>query len=313
MVFLYSIRLEPKTRVDQEKMGTALSELARQDPTFTFNIDPDSGQTIIRGIEEQQLQSIVDRLVGEYAIEADVDKPAVAYRETIRRPAEAEGKYIRQTGGSGNYGHVKIRIEPNETGKGFEFIPDIKGGVVPSQYFEPVEQGIRRAMQGGVLAGYEIVDVKVTLFDGSYHEVDSNEMAFRIAGAIALKEAARKAAPVLLEPVMSVEVVVAEECMGAIIGDLNSRRGRIEGIEHRAGSQIVKANVPLSEMSGYANWIDSATRSRATCSMHFKRYEPKPGRGGFGDDEPLGTALLPKRPRPGNSPLRNSSRAEAES
>src|SRR5580704_16169234 len=271
-----SVAVEPKTKADQEKMGMALSKLAQEDPTFKVHTDPDSGQTIISGMGELHLEIIVDRMMREYKVEANVGKPQVAYRETIRKKAEAEGKYIRQTGGSGNYGHVKIRVEPNEAGKGFEFINDIKGGVVPKEYIKPTEQGIREALQGGVLAGYEIVDVKATLFDGSYHDVDSNEMAFKIAGSMAFKEAARKATPVLLEPVMSVEVVVPEEYMGTIIGDLNSRRGRIEGMEHRAGSQVIKANVPLSEMFGYATHMRSSTQGRANYSMHFNRYEEAP-------------------------------------
>ena len=270
------VAVEPKTKADQEKMGMALAKLAQEDPTFKVHTDPDSGQTIISGMGELHLEIIVDRMMREYKVEANVGKPQVAYRETIRKKAEAEGKYIRQTGGSGNYGHVKIRVEPNEPGKGFEFVNDIKGGVVPKEYIKPTEQGIREALQGGVLAGYEIVDVKATLYDGSYHDVDSNEMAFKIAGSMAFKEAARKATPVLLEPVMSVEVVVPEEYMGTIIGDLNSRRGRIEGMEHRAGSQVIKANVPLSEMFGYATHMRSSTQGRANYSMHFNRYEEAP-------------------------------------
>src|SRR6202051_2183673 len=271
-----SVAVEPKTKADQEKMGMALGRLAQEDPTFKVHTDPDSGQTIISGMGELHLEIIVDRMMREYKVEANVGKPQVAYRETIRKHSEAEGKYIRQTGGRGNYGHVKIRVEPNEPGKGFEFINDIKGGVVPKEYIKPTEQGIREALQGGVLAGYEIVDVKATLFDGSYHDVDSNEMVLKIAGSMAFKEAARKATPVLLEPVMSVEVVVPEEYMGTIIGDLNSRRGRIEGMEHRAGSQVIKANVPLSEMFGYATHMRSSTQGRANYSMHFNRYEEAP-------------------------------------
>ena len=234
------------------KDGNGAGETGAGRSTFRVHTDRDSGQTIISGMGELHLEIIVDRMMREYKVEANVGKPQVAYRETIRKSAEAEGKYIRQTGGSGNYGHVRIRLEPNEAGKGFEFINDIKGGVIPKEYIKPTEQGIKEALQGGILAGYEVVDVKATLYDGSYHDVDSNEMAFKIAGSMAFKEAARKASPVLLEPVMSVEVVVPEEYMGTIIGDLNSRRGRIEGMEHRAGSQVIKANVPLSEMFGYA-------------------------------------------------------------
>jgi elongation factor G len=247
----------------------------------------------------------------EYAVEVNAGKPEVAYRETIRKSAEAEGRYIRHTGGSGNYAHVNIRIEPNEPGKGFEFINDIKGGVIPSEYFQPIEQGIREAMRGGVLAGYEIIDVKVALFDGSFHDVDSNEMAFQIAGSIAFKEAARKAVPVVLEPVMTVEIVVPEQYTGSIVHDLNSRRGRIEGMEHRAGSQVIRADIPLSEMSGYANHIAAASGGRGTWSMHFKRYEQRPGSGGFGDGEEPGTPVA-KGPRPGNAPGGRTSRSEAE-
>ncbi|MGE5110442.1 MAG: elongation factor G [Acidobacteriaceae bacterium] len=271
-----SVAVEPKTKSDQEKMGVALGKLAQEDPTFRVSTDPDSGQTIIAGMGELHLEIIIDRMMREFNVQANVGKPQVAYRETIRKHSEAEGKYIRQTGGSGQYGHVKIRIEPNEAGKGYEFVNDIVGGTVPREYIKPVEQGIREAMEGGVLAGYEMVDVKATLYDGSYHEVDSNEMAFKIAASMAFKEAARRASPVLLEPVMSVEVVVPEEFMGTIIGDLNSRRGRIEGIEHRAGSQVIKAMVPLAEMFGYATNMRSSTQGRATYSMHFAHYEEAP-------------------------------------
>ncbi len=271
-----AVAVEPKTKGDQEKMGIALGKLAQEDPTFKVNTDPDSGQTIISGMGELHLEIIVDRMMREFNVQANVGKPQVAYRETIRKPSQAEGKYIRQTGGSGQYGHVRIRLEPNEAGKGYEFINEIVGGVIPKEFIKPVDQGIKEAMEGGVLAGYEMVDVKATLYDGSYHDVDSNEMAFKIAGSMAFKEAARKASPVLLEPVMSVEVVVPEEYMGTIIGDLSSRRGRIEGIEHRAGSQVIKAMVPLAEMFGYATNMRSNTQGRATFSMHFSRYEEAP-------------------------------------
>jgi elongation factor G len=270
-----SVAVEPKTKGDQEKMGIALSKLAQEDPTFKVHTDPDSGQTIISGMGELHLEIIVDRMMREFNVQANVGKPQVAYRETIRKPAEAEGKFIRQTGGRGQYGHVKIRIEPNPA-KGYEFEDEITGGVVPKEYIKPVNEGIREAMEGGVLAGYEMVDVKATLYDGSYHEVDSSEIAFKIAGSMAFKEAARRASPVLLEPVMSVEVVVPEEYMGDIIGDLNARRGRVEGMEHRAGSQVIRAHVPLSEMFGYATDMRSRTQGRATFSMHFARYEEAP-------------------------------------
>jgi len=271
-----SVAVEPKTKGDQEKMGLSLAKLAQEDPTFKVHTDPDSGQTIISGMGELHLEIIIDRMMREFSVEANVGKPQVAYRETIRRPAEAEGKYIRQTGGRGQYGHAKIRIEPVEPGKGYEFVNEIVGGSVPREYIKPIDQGIREAMEGGVLAGYEMVDLKATLFDGSYHEVDSSEMAFKIAGSMAFKEAARKASPVLLEPVMHVEVVVPEDFAGAIMGDLSSRRGRIEGMEHRAGSQVIKAIVPLAEMFGYATHMRSSTQGRATYSMHFARYEEAP-------------------------------------
>ncbi|HET8635544.1 MAG TPA: elongation factor G [Acidobacteriaceae bacterium] len=271
-----SVAVEPKTKGDQEKMGMALARLADEDPTFKVRTDEESGQTIISGMGELHLEILVDRMKREHKVEANVGEPRVAFRETIRKTSEAEGKYIRQTGGSGNYGHVKIRLEPNEPGKGFEFIDAIKGGVVPKEYIKPTEQGIREALHNGVLAGYEVVDFKATLYDGSYHDVDSNEMAFKIAGSMAFKEAARKASPVLLEPVMAVEVTVPEEHMGTIIGDINSRRGRIEGMEHVGGSQVIKAMVPLKEMFGYVNDIRSSTQGRASYSMQFARYEEAP-------------------------------------
>src|SRR5438876_4282433 len=271
-----SVAVEPKTKADQDKMGQALARLSQEDPTFRVHTDTETAQTLISGMGELHLEIIVDRMMREDNVEANVGKPQVAYRETIRKPAEAEGKYIRQTGGRGQYGHVKIRLEPQQAGAGYELVNDIVGGVVLKEYIKPVDQGIREAMECGVLAGYEMVDVKAILYDGSYHEVDSNEMAFKIAGSMAFKEAARKASPVLLEPVMSVEVVVPEEYMGDIIGDLNSRRGRIEGMEHRAGSQVIKAIVPLAEMFGYATHMRSSTQGRATYSMHFARYEEAP-------------------------------------
>jgi elongation factor G len=271
-----SVAVEPKTKADQEKMGMALGRLAQEDPTFKVHTDPDSGQTIISGMGELHLEIIVDRMMREYKVEANVGKPQVAYRETIRKKSEAEGKYIRQTGGRGQYGHAKIRLEPQEPGKGYEFVNDIVGGSVPKEFIKPIDQGIKEAMEGGVLAGYEMVDVKAILYDGSYHDVDSNEMAFKIAGSMAFKEAARKASPVLLEPVMSVEVVTPEDYAGVIMGDLSSRRGRIEGMEHRAGSQVITAIVPLAEMFGYATQMRSNTQGRAEYSMHFARYEEAP-------------------------------------
>jgi elongation factor G len=271
-----SVAIEPKTKADQEKMGVALSRLADEDPTFKVRTDDESGQTIISGMGELHLEILVDRMRREHKVEANVGEPKVAFRETIRKTAEAEGKYIRQTGGSGNYGHCKLRVEPNTPGAGYEFINAIKSGSVPKEYIKPIDQGVQGALELGILAGYPIVDVKVTLYDGSYHEVDSNEMAFKFAGSIAFKEAARKASPVLLEPVMAVEVTVPEEHMGTIIGDINSRRGRIEGMEHLAGSQVIKAIVPLKEMFGYVNDIRSSTQGRASYSMQFARYEEAP-------------------------------------
>ncbi len=271
-----SVAVEPKTKADQEKMGMALGKLAQEDPTFKVHTDPDSGQTIISGMGELHLEIIVDRMMREYKVEANVGKPQVAYRETIRKHSEAEGKYIRQTGGKGQYGHAKIKLDPQPPGLGYEFVNDITGGSVPKEFIKPIDQGIREALEGGILAGYPMVDVKATLYDGSYHDVDSNEMAFKIAGSMAFKEAARKASPVLLEPVMQVEVVTPEDYAGVIMGDLSSRRGRIEGMEHRAGSQVIKAIVPLAEMFGYATHMRSSTQGRAEYSMHFARYEEAP-------------------------------------
>ncbi len=271
-----SVAVEPKTKADQEKMGMALGRLAQEDPTFKVHTDPDSGQTIISGMGELHLEIIVDRMMREYKVEANVGKPQVAYRETIRKHSEAEGKYIRQTGGRGQYGHAKIKLDPQPPGTGYEFVNDIVGGSVPKEFIKPIDQGIQEALEGGVLAGYPMVDVKATLYDGSYHDVDSNEMAFKIAGSMAFKEAARKASPVLLEPVMAVEVVTPEDYAGVIMGDLSSRRGRIEGMEHRAGSQVIKAIVPLAEMFGYATHMRSSTQGRAEYSMHFARYEEAP-------------------------------------
>ena len=270
------VAVEPKTKADQEKMGMALAKLAQEDPTFRVRTDQTNGQTIISGMGELHLEIIVDRMMREHKVEANVGKPQVNYRETIRTGSEAEGKYIRQSGGSGNYGHAKIRISPNETGKGYEFSNDTKGGSIPKEYIKPIDQGIQEAMAGGVLAGYEMVDVKVSLYDGSYHDVDSNEMAFKIAGSMAFKEAARKAKPVLLEPVMAVEVTVPEDYMGTVIGDLNSRRGRIEGMEMVGGVQAIKATVPLSTMFGYATNLRGSTQGRGNFSMQFKQYEETP-------------------------------------
>ena len=287
-----SVAVEPKTKADQEKMGMALSKLAQEDPTFKVHTDPDSAQTIISGMGELHLEIIVDRMMREYKVEANVGKPQVAYRETIRKHAQAEGKYIRQTGGKGQYGHAKIYLDPQPAGMGYEFVNDITGGSVPKEFIKPIDQGIKEALEGGILAGYPMVDVKATLYDGSYHDVDSNEMAFKIAGSMAFKEAARKASPVLLEPVMAVEVVTPEDYAGVIMGDLSSRRGRIEGMEHRAGSQVIKAIVPLAEMFGYATHMRSSTQGRAEYSMHFARYEEVPRSAA---DEIIGRSQGPKR------------------
>jgi elongation factor G len=271
-----SVAIEPKTKADQEKMGVALNKLAQEDPTFRIHTDPDTAQTIISGMGELHLEIIVDRMMREFNVGANVGKPQVAYKETIRKRADAEGKYIRQTGGRGQYGHVRITVEPSGVGTGFVFENAIIGGSVPREYIKPIEQGIKEAMESGVLAGYEVKDVKVTLYDGSYHEVDSSEIAFKIAGSMAFKEACRKAHPALLEPVMKVEVVLPEEHMGDVIGDLNSRRGRIEGMEARPGTQIIRSLVPLSSMFGYATDLRSRTQGRATYTMHFAHYEEVP-------------------------------------
>ncbi|MCH8268292.1 MAG: elongation factor G [Acidobacteria bacterium] len=271
-----SISVEPKTKADQDKLGVALGKLAQEDPTFQVNTDAETGQTILSGMGELHLEIIVDRLLREFRVGANVGKPQVAYRETIQRSAEAEGRYVRQTGGHGQYGHVKLEIEPTEPGAGFEFVSKIVGGRVPREYIKPVEAGIREAMEGGVLAGYPMVDIRATLVDGSYHEVDSSELAFKIAGSMGFKAAVRRAKPVLMEPVMSVEVVVPEEYMGDVIGDLNSRRGKIEAMEARSGTQIIRSRVPLAEMFGYATEMRSRTQGRATYTMHFARYEEMP-------------------------------------
>ncbi len=271
-----SLAIEPKTRQDQEKLGIAMGRLAQEDPSFRVTTNQETNQTIISGMGELHLEIIVDRLKREYGVEANVGKPQVAYRETIRKPAKGEEKYARQTGGRGQYGHVVLEIEPNEPGAGFEFINKIVGGVIPKEYIPAVEKGVREALEGGIIAGYELVDVKVTLTFGSYHEVDSSEIAFKIAGSIAFKEAARKASPVLLEPVMKVEVVTPEDYMGAVTGDLSSRRGRIEGMNSRPGTQIITAMVPLAEMFGYETELRSMSQGRAASTMHFARYEEAP-------------------------------------
>lgn len=270
------IAIEPKTKADQDKLGLSLSRLAEEDPTFRVHTDPETGQTIISGMGELHLEIIVDRLLREFKVEANVGKPQVAYRETIRQTVKSEGKFVRQSGGRGQYGHVWLELEPLPPGSGFQFENKIVGGVVPREYIAPVEAGIKDAMLSGVLAGYPMVDIKATIFDGSYHEVDSSEMAFRIAASMAFKEGAQKAKPVLLEPIMKVEITTPEEYLGDIMGDFNSRRGRIEGMEHRAGAQVIRGYVPLSEMFGYATAIRSISQGRAVYSMFFSHYDEVP-------------------------------------
>ena len=270
------VAIEPKTKAGQEKMGIALTKLAEEDPTFRTWTDEETGQTIIAGMGELHLEIIVDRLLREFKVEANVGEPQVAYKETIRRSADVDMKYARQSGGKGQYGHVKIIVEPNESGKGYEFINKIVGGAIPKEYIEPVNQGIQGAMQAGVLAGYPVVDVKVTLYDGSFHEVDSSEMAFKIAGSMAFKEAMRKAEPVLMEPIMQVDVLVPEDYMGDVIGGLNARRGQIQGMEPRGGVQAVGAAVPLSEMFGYATALRSSTQGRGQYTMQPSHYTEVP-------------------------------------
>lgn len=272
-----AVAVEPKTKSDQEKMSQALGRLAQEDPSFRVRTDEESGQTIISGMGELHLDILVDRMRREFKVEANIGKPQVAYRETIRGTVEQEGKFVRQSGGRGQYGHVKLRIEPLEEGGGFEFVNQIVGGVVPKEYIPAVERGAEEQLQNGVIAGYPMVDVKVTLYDGSYHEVDSNEMAFKVAGSMATKEGCAKANPVLLEPMMKVEIETPEEYMGDVIGDVNRRRGMVQGMEDvHGGSKQIKAEVPLSEMFGYATDLRSATQGRATYSMEFGRYAEAP-------------------------------------
>ncbi len=272
-----SIAIEPKTKADQEKMGIALQRLAEEDPTFRVHTDQETGQTIISGMGELHLEIIVDRMKREFKVEANVGQPQVAYRESIKKMVEVEGKYIKQSGGRGQYGHVWLRLEPNEQGAGFAFFDEIKGGVVPQEYRTPVKNGIEETLNGGVIAGYPVVDVKATLYDGSYHEVDSSEMAFKMAGALAAREGVKKASPVLLEPVMKVVVVTPEEFMGDVIGDLNSKRGRIESMEDLGGgAKEITALVPLGEMFGYTTNLRSMTQGRASSSMELAHYEDVP-------------------------------------
>jgi elongation factor G len=279
MVFpapVIAVAVEPKTKADQEKMGLALQRLAKEDPSFRVNTDQESGQTIIQGMGELHLEIIVDRMKREFKVEANVGKPQVAYRETIRATVESEGKFVRQSGGRGQYGHVWLRLEPQEAGKGYEFVNGISGGSVPREYIPAVDKGVREACETGVIAGYPVVDVKVTAFDGSYHEVDSSEMAFKIAGSIGFKEGFRRARPVLLEPIMKVEVVTPEEYSGDVIGDLNRRRGQIMGMDETAAGKTITAEVPLSEMFGYATTVRSMSQGRATFTMEFAKYTEVP-------------------------------------
>jgi elongation factor G len=271
-----SVAIEPKTKADQDKMGASLAKLAEEDPTFRMHTDPESAQTIISGMGELHLEIIVDRLLREFKVAANVGKPQVAFRETLRRQVESEGRFVRQTGGHGQYGHIWLRISPLEPGGGFVFENKIVGGVVPREYVPAVEAGVREAMETGVLAGYPVVDVKVEAYDGSYHEVDSSEMAFKIAGSMAFKDGARKAGPVLLEPIMKVEVTVPEEYMGDVIGDLNGRRGHIEGLEARGNAQVIRGFVPLAEMFGYATDLRSRTQGRGVYTMQFDHYDEVP-------------------------------------
>ncbi len=271
-----SVAVEPKTKAGQEKMGIALQKLAEEDPTFRVHTDQETGQTIISGMGELHLEIIVDRMLREFKVEANVGNPQVSYKETIRKPVKSEGKFVRQSGGRGQYGHCVLEIEPKEPGTGYEFVNKIVGGAVPKEYIGPIDAGIQDAMNNGVLGGYQVVDVKVTLVDGSYHEVDSSEMAFKIAGSMGFREGCRKASPVLLEPIMKVDVQVPEEYMGDVMGDLNSRRGRIEGMEARSGAQNIRAFVPMSEMFGYATVLRSRTQGRGTFSMQTSHFEEVP-------------------------------------
>ena len=271
-----SVAVEPKTKADQEKMGIALQKLAQEDPSFRVATDEESGQTIISGMGELHLEIIVDRMLREFKVEAEVGQPQVAYRETIRKTVEQEYKYAKQSGGRGQYGHVFLRLEPLEPGTGYEFVNDIKGGAIPKEYIPAVDKGCQEAMQNGVLAGYPVEDVRVTVYDGSYHEVDSSEMAFKLAASMGFKEGARKAGAVILEPMMKVEVETPEEYMGDVIGDLNKRRGQVNNMSERGGNKIIDAFCPLSEMFGYSTDLRSQTQGRATYSMEFDHYDEVP-------------------------------------
>jgi elongation factor G len=270
------VKIEPKTKADQDKLTIALQRLSEEDPTFRVHTDPESSETLIAGMGELHLDVLVDRMVREFKVAANIGKPQVSYRETIRREAEGNGRFVRQTGGKGQYGHAVIKLEPAEKGAGYEFVDKIVGGTIPREYIKSVDQGIREALETGIYAGYPVVDVKVTLFDGSYHEVDSSEMAFKIAGSYAIKDAFPKADPAILEPIMRVEVTMPTEFMGDVIGDLNSRRGQIEGIESRMGTEVVQAFVPLAQMFGYVTDLRSMSQGRATSSMEFSHYAEVP-------------------------------------
>jgi elongation factor G len=270
------VAVEPKTKADQEKMGLALNRLAQEDPSFRVRTDEESGQTIISGMGELHLEILVDRMRREFNVEANVGAPQVAYREAIKKQVEQEGKFVKQSGGKGQYGHVWIKMEPNEAGKGYEFVDAIKGGTVPREYIPAVDKGLKEALNNGVMAGFPVVDVKVTLFDGSYHEVDSSEQAFKMAAIMAFKDGMRKANPALLEPMMAVEVESPEDYMGDVMGDLNRRRGIIQGMEDLPGGKAIKAEVPLAEMFGYSTTLRSMSQGRATYSMEFKHYSEAP-------------------------------------
>jgi elongation factor G len=270
------IAVEPKSKADQDKMGIALNRLQMEDPSFRVHTDEETGQTIMAGMGELHLEILVDRMLREFKVEANVGKPQVAYRETITKQVEAEGKYVRQTGGKGQYGHCWVRLIPQPPGTGYIFENETVGGTIPKEFIKPIDKGIEEAMEGGILAGYPMVDIKVEVFDGSYHDVDSNEMAFKIAGSMGFKEGAAKASPVILEPIMKVEVVTPDDYMGDVIGDLNSRRGKIQGMEQKHGAQVIEALVPLAEMFGYATDLRSKTQGRATYTMHFGHYAQVP-------------------------------------
>ncbi|MCK5476270.1 MAG: elongation factor G, partial [Candidatus Pacebacteria bacterium] len=271
-----SIAIEPKTKADQEKMGMALKKLSDEDPTFRVHTDEETGQTILAGMGELHLEVLIDRMMREMGVEANVGRPRVAYRETIKDTAQAEGKYVKQSGGRGQYGHVWIKLEPQETGDGFEFVNEIKGGVVPQEYIKPTQKGIEEALARGVLAGYQVIDIKATLYDGSYHEVDSSESAFKIAGSIAFQAAFKNADPIILEPIMKIEVITPEQFMGDVVGDLSSKRGQIENMGERGQSKVVDAMVPLSSMFGYATQLRSMTQGRGNYSMEFDHYQEVP-------------------------------------